>query len=155
MSELFEKEKQILEGDKRRGITRRQQCKDCNTVLALEIVKYTGDPKIGFRSHSTYYWRKPTTGEWLNERWYGNWTQCPKCGKIGTLPIDKPLSAESILNKTDEQIEMAERINARINAKKEKYAKKGSQSKTATEEDGQRETIEARRRPREDESGGV
>ncbi len=118
-------EKQIIGKGGKPRIIRRQHCLYCNTVLALEITD-----KLGFRSHSEY-WYVTKEGLWIQGRWYGNWITCPNCGKEGTLPGDKPLTAESILNKTPEQVEYAERVNARI--ERIKTEKEDTKEKDATE----------------------
>ena len=60
-------------------LIRRQHCKRCDTVLAIQL-------------ENECWWLKD--GIWRKERWYGNHTRCPNCGIEGTLPIDKPLMYE-------------------------------------------------------------
>lgn len=88
-------------------------CMRCNTILAFELTD-----RLGFRSHSEYWWQKG--GLWLKERWYGNHVKCPVCGLEGNLPIDKPLAAEEILNKTEDVIDLDRRITQRLEEKKRK-----------------------------------
>ncbi len=90
---VLNREHQVIVG-KKPQVIRRQHCKRCNTVLAIE---YTD--KMGYASHSTYEWLRG--GVWVKERWYGNWTRCPNCGLEGTLPGDKPLSYEEIKNRKE------------------------------------------------------
>ncbi len=101
---LYQLEKTII-GDKQKALTpgtgkrltiRRQQCKRCNSVLALEI---TDKPGFG----GDYYVAKDCI--WLmgephilydKERWFGNFIRCPVCGIEGRLPMDKPLNWEAM-----------------------------------------------------------
>lgn len=93
MGKLY-REHQLIGKGKNPQIIRRQHCKRCDTVLALEITD-----KLGFHSHSSYEWLK--NGVWVKGRWFGNWVKCPNCGLEGNLPIDKPLSFESIKEEKD------------------------------------------------------
>lgn len=75
---------------------RRQQCVKCSSILALEI---TDKPGHG----GDYYVAK--SGLWIKgefrilydkERWFGKRLMCPRCGRIGNLPMDKPLNLENM-----------------------------------------------------------
>jgi len=77
-------------------LIREQHCLGCRKVLAIEITD-----KLGQRGE--YYvvadaLRYPTGVDFLykQEVWFGNKLKCLNCGRIGRLPIDKPLSAENI-----------------------------------------------------------
>jgi len=103
---------QLVGSGKSAKISIEHHCMDCNTVLACEVTD-----RLGFNSFTDYYWLK--NGVWLKERWYGNWVKCPSCGLEGTLPLDKPLSAEAILDAkpTPEDIELDKSITATLEAK--------------------------------------
>lgn len=114
VKDLFGKEKQVTGPGKRPLIVRRQQCKGCDTVLAIEITD-----KLGFRAFSEYYWLKYTAGVvlWVKERWYGNRIKCPVCGLEGNLPMDKPLSAEQIEKSHTENAHLTTLVHDRLNKK--------------------------------------
>ena len=97
MFQIFEY--QIIESAKRHKghiLIRKQQCLGCDMVLAIEI---TG--KLGQRGE---YWvakdaiRSQGGCDFLfgQEVWFGNKIRCPNCGRIGRLPMDKPMAAEEI-----------------------------------------------------------
>ena len=75
-------------------IIRQQRCIGCHSTLAVEITD-----KLGSRGE---YWVikdfiKTKFGTDLlygKEVWFGNTIKCFNCGRVGTLPIDKPLTAE-------------------------------------------------------------
>ncbi len=81
---------------KGRLIIRKQNCMGCNSVLAIEITN-----KLGKRGE---YWvvkdalRFKTGMDLLYQKevWFGNYVKCPKCGRSGRLPMDKPLNAENM-----------------------------------------------------------
>ena len=88
---LLQAEKQIIGSTSpgtRPRVIRRQHCIGCGLVLALEITD-----KLGFGGE--YWWRKGDI--WLRERWFGNRVRCSGCGLEGPLPMDKPLSYESMV----------------------------------------------------------
>ena len=95
MSNILRKEKELIGKGKRPRIIRRQHCRRCDTVLALEITD-----KFGALA-SECWWMKG--GLWLKERWFGNHVVCPKCGLEGNLPMDKPLSYETIKKREEEK----------------------------------------------------
>ena len=88
------KEKEVIGKGGKPKIIRRQHCINCDTVLALEITD-----KLGFGGD--YWWIKD--GIWIAGRWFGNQIKCPVCGLEGKLPMDKPLSYESIVNKEQKE----------------------------------------------------
>lgn len=100
------------------AIIRRQHCIYCNTVLALEL-----SDKLGYRAQSEY-WSVTKEGLWIKGRWYGNTVTCPNCGATGKLPIDKPLSAESIERKSKSQLETERKLHEK--AEKIKTREKGN-----------------------------
>ena len=92
---------ELKEGEK--FTIRRNQCGNgegigCNNVLAWQFAKH-----LNKQSQADYYvahgctWQK---GEpriiYKKERWFGNYIQCPVCGREGKLPMDKPLNWELI-----------------------------------------------------------
>ena len=90
-------EHQIIDSARgQKGLIRKQQCLGCDKVLAIEIT-----PKLGSRGE---YWvvkdairlMGETDFLFKKEVWFGNKIRCPNCGRIGMLPMDKPLAAEEI-----------------------------------------------------------
>ena len=78
-------------------LIRRQHCFGCHKTLAIEITD-----KLGRRGD--YYVVKgclKVAGMsdllYGKEVWFGNFVKCPSCGREGRLPMDKPLSAENIM----------------------------------------------------------
>lgn len=92
-------EHQIIDSAKRQKghlIIREQRCLKCSKTLAIEITD-----KLGARGE---YWvvkdsiHSPYGCDFLfgKEVWFGNTIRCPNCGRVGKLPMDKPLSAEEM-----------------------------------------------------------
>lgn len=77
-------------------ILRQQRCFGCGKTLAVEITD-----KLGARGE---YWvvkdalRTKYGIDLLYESkvWFGNFIICPNCRRMGTLPMDKPLTADQI-----------------------------------------------------------
>ncbi len=94
----------IDEARKHKGhiLIREQHCLGCREVLAIEITD-----KLGKRGD---YWvvkdalrtRFGIDFLYSKEVWFGNFIKCPKCGREGKLPMDKPLSAENIASPKEE-----------------------------------------------------
>ena len=87
-------EKKILGKTANPNFIRRQNCIGCHTTLAIEITD-----KLGTKGE--YWYIK--NGIWVKERWFGNHVKCPVCGLEGDLPMDKPLTYESHLNRKKER----------------------------------------------------
>ncbi len=107
---LFQFEESLI-GNKQSGLKmgerltiRRQQCRKCNHVLALELAMsgelgHGGDHYVvdgcawlEGEPHLTY----------KKKRWFGNFVRCPVCGSEGRLPIDKPLAWEQMQQRKDQ-----------------------------------------------------
>lgn len=95
------KENVLKEGEK--ITTRRQQCRGCHNVLALQIAT-----NLDKQSEADYYVVRDCI--WLKGEphllydkvcWFGNFAKCPVCGRKGKLPMDIPLNWE-LMQKTKE-----------------------------------------------------
>lgn len=77
-------------------IVRKQNCRGCHQVLAVEITDKLGQrgeywvvkDALRFKNGVDFLYRK--------EVWFGNLIKCPNCGIEGRLPMDKPLAADQI-----------------------------------------------------------
>ena len=89
----------ILDSVKGKGhtIVRKQNCLGCGKVLAIEITTKLGE-RIGenYVVKGANRTRFGTDLLFEKEVWFGNFIQCPNCGRTGRLPMDKPLAAEEI-----------------------------------------------------------
>ncbi len=98
MSLLCFKNQILADARRHKGhiLIREQTCMGCNEPLAVEITNKLGHRgecwvvKDGFRT------RFGIDLLYSKETWFGNFIKCPKCGREGRLPMDKPLSAENI-----------------------------------------------------------
>lgn len=82
-------------------LIRQQHCLTCNQTLAIEITN-----KLGARGEywvvKDALWTKfGCDFLYKKEVWFGNLVKCPNCGRVGRLPMDKPLSAENIASKKE------------------------------------------------------
>jgi len=91
-------ENTIIESAKGGGHTliRKQNCLGCNKVLAIEITNKLGKRGEYYVAKGANKTRYGTDILFAKEEWFGNLIQCPNCGRIGRLPMDKPLAAEEI-----------------------------------------------------------
>ena len=117
--------RRILDKGRKPNYRIQQHCKYCDTVLAFEFTD-----KIGTRGSDCWVNK---SGIFVKERWFGNWIKCPKCGREGKLPGDKPLNAESILQPTEDVLEMDKRIQAKLKEKIDKA--KGERNGTSSKKD--------------------
>jgi len=92
-------ENALIESFKGKGkkLIRKQHCLGCEKLLALEVTTKLGE-RIGenYVVKGAKRTRYGTDLFYEKEDWFGNRIQCPNCGRIGRLPMDKPLAAEEI-----------------------------------------------------------
>lgn len=99
---LLHYEKSIIDNEKKklndgeRLTIRRQQCRKCWHVLALEITKNMGFGGEYYVADGAIWLADEPHILYKNERWFGNYIKCPVCGSEGNLPIDKPLNWEGM-----------------------------------------------------------
>ncbi len=85
---------QLAEGEK---ITvRRQQCRKCKAVLALEIGRELGHNTDHYVARQALLVQGEHRILYEQQRWFGNFIVCPVCGASGKLPMDKPLNWEEM-----------------------------------------------------------
>ena len=88
----------VDEAKKRKGhiLIREQHCLGCDKVLAIEVTNKLGKRGEYWVVKDAIYTRGECDFLFGKEVWFGNKIRCPNCGRIGKLPMDKPLSAEEI-----------------------------------------------------------
>lgn len=77
-------------------LIRKQHCKRCHKVLAIEITDKLGQRGDNYVVKQFLKSRSGTDFLFTKEVWFGNQVTCLNCGLTGRLPMDKPLSADNI-----------------------------------------------------------
>lgn len=88
------KEKALQQGQKL--TVRRQQCRRCDRVLALEISYNYGHGGDYYVVNDAVLIKGEPHLMYKKKKWFGNWVRCPVCGLEGKLPQDKPLNWENM-----------------------------------------------------------
>ena len=79
-----------------------QRCMGCNGALAVEAASDIGfdgeywivDSALKNKGQSEHYFKR-------SPRWFGNYIQCPSCGRNGQLPQDKPLNWDTMVQQEE------------------------------------------------------